>query len=527
VSGPATRVAAIASSWPLQLVLVVAAALILRSIFFVGFALGDDLGYLAFAGEILNGRYPPLDPLNQYAYRPLLLYLYAGGIGAFGYTDLGAVAPVLLASLATTAVVYACVWRLIDPRAAWWCAILFAFEPFNIVNSTTMTNDVVLASLVFASITVFLIGDRQASAASALGWHALAGLVMVAAFLVKITILPALAALGVYTSIAWGTRGWTVGARHAAFYLTFAAGLAAICLAYYLKTGDPLWQFRSELAYYDAYKPDWYLAGQIDYAHLMWQYPRSLWGSSGYETYLYLDHGPLFWVFLPAAVYAVARHWQNTAVRMVLMFWLIVLLFFEFYPQYLSPYLPLVRQERYLEMLIPATVIVVGIALAALFRRRPAIALAVLMLVLVDSVIEASRRSFLINDSQNDVRALARYAESTIQRTGKRLGVDVPARNSLLFYLREVPVPLVALEAKDVPAFSDGYLAVGGSRSFWWSKDLALTLAADQVPPSWVTTLEVPGKAMPWRPSPLRVYYVPPAATAGGSAAAPTAPRSP
>jgi hypothetical protein len=520
-------VAAAVSSWPLQLVLALACALCLRSIFFVGFALGDDLGYLALVGEILNGRYPPLDPLNQYAYRPLLLYLYAGGIRAFGYTDLGAVAPVLLASLATTAVVHAFVWRLIDPRAAWWCAILFAFEPFNVVNSTTMTNDVVLAGLVFASITVFLMADRHTSAAGAVGRHALAGVVMVAAFLVKITILPALVALGLYSLIAVGTRGWTAGARHAAFYLTFAAGLAVICLGYYLKTGDPLWQFRSELAYYDAYKPDWYRAGLINYDHLMWQYPRSLWGSSGYETYRYFDHGLLFWVFLPAAVYAVRRQWHDTAVRLLLMFWLVVLLFFEFYPQYLSPYLPLVRQERYLEMLIPSTVIVVGIALAALFRRRPAVALAVLSLVLVDSVIEASRRSFLYNDSQNDVRALARYAGATIRPTGKRLGVDVPAANALLFYLREAPVPLVALEAKDVQGFSDGYIAVGGSRSFWWSKDLALRLGAGQVPPSWVTTRVVPGGALPWRPAPLRVYYVPAAAPAGGSAAAPAPPRSP
>jgi hypothetical protein len=89
--------------WRLQLFLILVSAVILRTLFFVGFGLGDDLGYIGHADSILAGRYPPLDPLNQYAYRPLLLYLLAGGIALFGHTDIGVVAPVLLASLVTVA----------------------------------------------------------------------------------------------------------------------------------------------------------------------------------------------------------------------------------------------------------------------------------------------------------------------------------------------------------------------------------------------------------------------------------------
>ena len=65
--------------WRLQLLLIIAAACVLRGIFFVGFALGDDLGYVASADLVLNGHYPSLT-LNQYAYRPLLNALF----GLFG-----------------------------------------------------------------------------------------------------------------------------------------------------------------------------------------------------------------------------------------------------------------------------------------------------------------------------------------------------------------------------------------------------------------------------------------------------------
>src|SRR5262245_47956833 len=85
--------------WRTELLLVLAAAALLRLWCFVGFGLGDDLGYVGHAQAILKGGHPPLDPLNQYAYRPLLLLLFAGGIGLFGVTNAGVAAAPFLFSL--------------------------------------------------------------------------------------------------------------------------------------------------------------------------------------------------------------------------------------------------------------------------------------------------------------------------------------------------------------------------------------------------------------------------------------------
>ena len=194
--------------WRLQLLLIIVAAFVLRGIFFVGFALGDDLGYVASADLVLNGHYPSLI-LNQYAYRPLLNALFAAGIAVFGHTDVGVVAPVFVASLVTTALVFLFVRKLLDPAAAWWCAILFAFHPFNVVDSTTMTNDVILSCLAFAATGAFLIADRSATARQARRLFATAGLLMGAAFLVKVAILPALCCLGLYSLVALVRRPGT------------------------------------------------------------------------------------------------------------------------------------------------------------------------------------------------------------------------------------------------------------------------------------------------------------------------------
>lgn len=492
--------------WRLQLGVILLGALAVRLVFFVGFGLGDDLGYIGHADTILNGRYPPLDPLNQYAYRPLLLLLFAAGIAVFGHTDLGVVAPVLLASVVTTALVFGFVRRFVDPPAAWWCALLYAGEPFNVVNSTTMTNDVILACLTFGSLTVFLAADRTGPAARRFRLFAAAGLLMFAAFLVKITFLPILLVVAGYSTVAGVRRPADVVRWHSVFYGTLALGLLAVCVVYYFLKGDLLWQFKSEAFYYETYKPDWYLAGAIDYGALMWQYPRSLFGLSGFPGFRYLEHGLLFWLVLPASVAVLVRG-RNAVLKLLVVLVFVVFAFFEFYPQYLSPYLPLVRQERYLELLLPPAVIVAGTTLYRISRRHRALAAAMLSVLLLDFVVEASRRSLQYDDSQQDMRELARYARSTLSRTGQTLAVDRPAANALSFYLRSEAVKVTPIGRGDRMELRNCYVAVGGARSFWWSRDEVIDLLRG-APPHWVLAYEVAGRPLPWRPSNLRVYYV-------------------
>jgi hypothetical protein len=492
--------------WRVQLFLILVSAAVLRCIFFVGFGLGDDLGYIGHADSILAGRYPPLDPLNQYAYRPLLLYLFAAGIALFGHTDIGVVAPVFLASLVTVALVFVFVRQLSEPAAAWWCALLFAFEPFNIVNSTTMTNDVILACLTFAGLTVFLVADRSERPARSRALFAVAGLLMVAAFLVKIAFLPILVAIALYSASALRRRAQAVLARHSVFYATVMGGLLCVCLTYYFKKGDLLWQFKSETFYYETYKPDWYRAGLIDFPALMWEYPRSLLGLSGYDGYRYFEHGLLFWLVIPSALFAAIR--GSGVLRLLVACGCIVFAFFEFYPQYLSPrYLPLVRQERYLELLLPAAAIIAGTALQALSRRHRVLASGILALLLADSVVEASRRFTEYDDSQRDMRDLARYAGSTIAHAGGCLAVDLPAKNALSFYLRAVPVQPQQIPDRNANELRNCYIAAGGARSFWWSRDQVFDITAP-APPHWILTYQVPAPIRPWRASTLRVYFV-------------------
>jgi 4-amino-4-deoxy-L-arabinose transferase-like glycosyltransferase len=494
-------------NWRLQLALILLAAIAVRAIFFVGFGLGDDLGYLDHVDRILAGHYPSLDPLNQYAYRPLLLLLFAGGVALFGHTELGIVAPVLLSSFATTALVFALVWHLIDRKAAWWCALLYACEPFDVVNSTTMTNDVILSCLVFASFGLFLLADQELAAVKSMRLFAASGAVMVAAFLVKISVVPALCALGLYSLVTLRRRPGVALGRHVIFYLTFAVGLAGVCFAYYLKKGDFLWQFRSEFAYYETYKPDWYLAGNIDYRSLMWEYPTSLFWRTGYGPYRYFDHSVLFWLFVPAAIWFTRK--GSSVITFMIVSSIVIFAFFEFYPQYLAPrYLPLVRQDRYLEMLLPGSIVVVGTMFHSVSQSRPVLAKVALCLLLGHCANEAARRSHEYNDSQQDVRELARYAASTVVATHKPLAVDVPARNALQFYLKNVPLALELVTADRQSNLHDCYVAIGGARSSWWAQDMVFDVPQEHLPPNWILAYEVTGEKRPWRPSNLRVYYV-------------------
>lgn len=497
------------SAWSspfVQLPLILGAAIVLRAVHFVGFGLGDDPGYVGHVDVILQGGYPPLDSLNQYAYRPLLLLLFAAGVAGFGHTDFGVVAPVLAASLVTTALVYTFVRTLIDRDAAWCCALLHAFQPFDIVNSTTMTNDVILACLTFASVGMFLLADATSAASLSRRRFAGAAAIMLAAFLVKITILPALALAGLVALAAFRRRPRETIARHGVFFAAFFVGLTGVAAVYFLRTGDLFWQFKSELFYYQAHKPDWYLAGRIDYASMMWQYPRSLFWLSGDQAFRYLEHGVLFWLFIPAAGVALVR--GRPALRWMAVFALLVFAFFEFYPQYVRPwYLPLVRQERYLEMLVPPAVIVVGVAFARVLRSHPRLATAVLCLVLADFVVQANRRWHHYSDSMRDVRELARFARVHLADSEATLAIDTPAWHALSFYLKGSGVETRVVDRQALAGVRQGYVVVGGARAFWWAHDTVLDVDPAHVPPGWRLVHEIPGKPRPWRRSSLRVYH--------------------
>jgi hypothetical protein len=410
---------------------------------------------------------------------------------------------VFLSAIVTTALVFVFVRTLADPAAAWWCALLYAFQPFNVVNSTTMTNDVILSCLTFASLTLFLIADRGKPVAL----YAVAGGLMVAAFLVKIACVPVVLAMGLYSLVSLRRRPAVVLRRHAVFYATLLFGVFCVCLVYYFKKGDLLWQFKAEAFYYETYKPEWYKVGAIDYSALMWQYPRSLFGLSGHPSFTYLDHGFLFWLVVPAGA-AVLLKRGYAPLKLLVALIAIVFAFFQFYPQYLSPrYLPLVRQERYLEMLLPAAVIVAGTGLYWLYRRHRIAAVAILCVLLADFVVEAARRYTEYDDTQQDVRKLARYAATTIARAGAGLAVDRPAGNALKFYLRS-PLDVTTIAANQYMGLRHTYVAVGGARSFWWSRDEVVDVEPEARPPHWILTYEVSGRRLPWRPTNLRVYYV-------------------
>jgi 4-amino-4-deoxy-L-arabinose transferase-like glycosyltransferase len=499
--GVATR------DWRVSLALILLVAIAIRVAFFVGFGLGDDPTYVDYAGLILSGRYPPLDPVNQYAYRPLLLLLFAGGIRLFGYTDVGVVAPVLAASTVTTVLVVVFVRKLIAAEAAWWCGLLMAFEPLNVIDATTMTSDVILSALVFGSGGLFLIADRERTRPRRVTCFVAAGTLMVAAFLVKITFLPALLALALYTLFKAAREPGAI-ARHATFYVAFAAGMACVCAVYYVRKGDFLWQFRSEFTYYRASGPPDPPA-LLDYRAILLEYPRSLWGRSGYERFTYFEHGLVFWVFVPAAIWQLARR-RDDAVSFFIFSTLLIFAFFEFYPQELKPQLVLLgRQNRYLELLVPGAVVVAGTALHRMSATRHALAVAVLCVVLGHAAIEANRRHTQYVDSQRDVRDLARFAASAIAPSGKCLALDEPAYRALAFYLRDTPICFKVIRAIQSEDLRDCYVALGGARSFWWSHESVVDAADNRVPAAWRLVHRLDASPRPWRLSSLRVYYVP------------------
>lgn len=117
--------------------LVVAFAIVIRVIYFIGYGLGDDLTYVNLSKQILAGHWVNYAYLNQYAYRPLLLLSVAGSFKLFGINEIAFILPIFLSSIFCIPVAYYLGKHLFNGLAGILAALALAVYPFNVFNSVT------------------------------------------------------------------------------------------------------------------------------------------------------------------------------------------------------------------------------------------------------------------------------------------------------------------------------------------------------------------------------------------------------
>jgi len=484
-------------------------ALLIRTLCFSGFVLGDDPNYTDYARTIIDGSYPPLCDLCVFAFRPVLLYSIGLSLKWLGWSEFNFVLPILLSSLISIYLIYRLAELLFDKNTGLLAALLLAVYPLDVVHATTMSNDIMLGMLVALSMLLLLKGLKGRGRGLALCFTA-SGIVLGIATGVKINAIPIIGVFILIISyIAWRERRFNRGTM--LFLISWVLIQTIFSVTYYLKTGDGFAHIHTELMFNKKFNP----SGFVDTAECLKKallyYPQHMLclKIEGHPGYCFYPYGFVFPVFFLGVFYFVWKREEKAVIP--LMWFAYLFLMMEFTPLRISPsYQPIHRLIRFLAIMSIPALLVVAYFLKRVYQERMAGRVIALLLVaglFATSLHQAYRKSYCYRDCMSDARVahdIIRYMPHV------QVISDDEMKKSLIFYNQGENRDTFKSFDCDKPRYlQDSLVILGGARRPDMQNLYAENFVRSIKPQSnWVKICEVEGKKEAWRKSNLVIYRI-------------------
>ena len=459
------------------LAFIVLTAVIIKVQYFIGFGLGDDLSYVSLSNNILRGNWPVYAYLNQYAYRPLLLLTLSTSFWLFGANDFSFILPIIAASLLSIVVVFILGSALFNRQIGLLAALLLSVMPASVYNSVTFDNDVIIA-YTMGVVMLWYLKARQAEGRTQAFLFAGAGFMLVISYLFKMTslfLLGTTAAISVADFFRHKKRFSSIW-----FYGSFSFFFCLVLCFYKIKTGEFLYHFHAERVYYDTNIPSFYMSRAYDVVGMLMQYPAHFFSTLYVDGVAFREFG-LYAYFFIAAMALMLWKAKRRDFALILLWWVVVLFgVLEFLPSNTQPwYLPIPRQERYLEILAMPMVLVIAWGIHWLTKRCKLLAAVLLAVLVVNAFINIHIRCSLVQDSIADLK---KVSQLLCQYKAVEVYADEPALSQLVFRTSACGTRVLRFDElkKGLPR-KGAYIISGGSRIYLW--DSALIRCIQDVKP--------------------------------------------
>ncbi len=517
---------------------VVAIGLILRLMFFVGFAGGDpqdDGIYLNTAKTILqHGAYnhniqkdrieknQTVNPFYIFPSRVLFTNATALSMRILGVSDFAVGFFPLLCSLLSIVVVYKICGLLFDRRTGVLAGALLALMPLDILYATRITPDVPVGFFIMLSIYFFLKGRRRGSGL----WLYAAGLAVGLGYLVKSTTLVALVCMAVWV-LADALRQRKIPWRCAWILPGFLT--VYVCEGMYYAVTTDYFFLRTVLiskVYKIKYAEEWKgFAVLHDWGWLLFKYPAdtllqqirtlaNLHYRSPELRYFGIFYYPVFFALAGLLIKPVARRW------LIISWFALLFAFVELGPleigfglKPLLTYGLIEKQPRYLTVLTGPAVVLTAVFLMSLAarRRRQAVCVVLAALTLNAFTCAGSAQRYF-RDHTRDLREAARLLEGLPPKT---VYADWLAMDQIYFYsgftlqgLRDI----TGLARSPDSPHGDSYVVLGGARGVGViarAFEERYRRLARRPPAGWIPVKTFAGEKDVFRNKDLTIYYIP------------------
>lgn len=487
------------------LMAIIAVALLIRTICFIGFGLGDDPYYASTARFILTNEYPPLEFGSNYRiglFLPIII-----SFGLFGINDVSFVLYPLLASLASIVVVYLICKELFDENIGIIAAILLAFSPFDAVFSSTMTIDIITSFFTALTFYFFIKANKEEGLRQKI-YFISASLTLFYNYLIKIPTVAIICCFVILTII-----DFKLFKKHAVFYAAIAVIFLSSFIADYLLTGGFFNYLVRELKHGPKS-----MGIEALYAFPCWMFGRDWDGTRLFGYY--------FYAALAALIYAMVERRKSS--YPIWVWGLMIFTIMEFMPEKFSlPYSPIARFSRYTHAFLLPCIIITALGIYSLWEWRKPVFFAALIALIVSSNIETGHKRKIWKEPFEDAREATKLL---ITLPKKPVYSDNWFCDRLAFDLRYTREPragynwrlngklfqLDIIEKRDYAellSIKHGYIVAGGSRGLYvW--DGAIFYLENFSPPSnWKLIKEFPKEITPFRKETLKIFEVLPQQT--------------
>jgi 4-amino-4-deoxy-L-arabinose transferase-like glycosyltransferase len=470
--------------------ILVAVALAIRISAFSGLTLGDDPFYAGAVRKLLGGEYPS----GVFATRPLFLGPLAASVRLVGWSEVGFVLPVLLASVTAIVCAYLLASRYGGRTAGLAAGAVLVWLPIDVVHATALVNDILCSTcLAVAAVLILRVFDddkgRDRSATIGLAGGVIAGLAAGVKFSAVTAVIP-LALL--IAMVVWRDP------RNRRQALNVAIGwcISTVLLAgfFWWALGDPLANVHEEMSFNRTYMLDWSAA---HWRELLQQYPHWAFPLAWTSVEALFPFGLFFWMALAATTVVVfARTHRGLTFSA---WWILSFAILEFLPLQLWPsYVPAHRLARFLYASVVPAAVVIGLATSQLLASHRLIAraagLTAWALYLVTSVGAARLVIERFQDGMADLRFAADLA-----RGYSVIWTDPELADYIRFDSRYRIPPEILTDRASLDRLPAGALVLfGGSRR----SDMAPAWVVEQQPalrPEWAHVATFPGMVRPWR----------------------------
>lgn len=300
-------------------------ALAIRLYGMTGDMLYDPIVYAQNARNLLEGTFT-LRSDSWYAHRLTVFLPVAGLYALFGVGTLTSKVWPLIASLVQLGFLFAIGRRLFDRRVTYLAALLVALAPLDVVYSSILNPDIILAMFLTGSAVCWLLALEGRARPSRIGL-VLAGVFFGLAIVTRVfglILLPFFLAYAIWRRPSLRSIGWTV-----------AGGLAVavpLGVAYLVQTGDVFYRMHVVSRAYGEGIP-------VEATRLLF-YPRLIW----HVRYTLTGLAPLLF-----AIGLIGSLLRPNRARVLLLLWALpILIYLEFGTMSLSAYLPILKRERFL-----------------------------------------------------------------------------------------------------------------------------------------------------------------------------------